>query len=507
MRKSRRTSCLIAMLVCLFVPDPSLAQVRVGGYSNIVIQDADNDPYHIGIELRTQAQGLGFKVYLSAREVPTAEHDKTCVAAWKWNTEGSSGSIHVRIFDLLSRTMIVEGEGSATNWLSLKAAVERGVSNVWKRIGYRGYTEQEHLSNIQFLFPSRPKVDFDEKAFRTTKPTSEIEGIWADSHGQYTLAIIKPDQVTDFNYLGIVLTSNNSLWSRGEIKIEIRKTAVPTAYIGNYYPSDKKRQGTTFIVDSGALLKFTMARPDGKQEEMLFVKSWPIREAGSKEPSFSPGSVTAGSGTAFLVSIDGLVATNWHVVKDASDIRVFFPWETEGLKAKIAIKDPANDLVILMLVDYDRGKSGCTDLPYEITRASATKLGTRISTIGYPLDGVLGSGPKYSEGVVSGLTGIRDDPRTLQISAAIQPGSSGSPLFNENGDVIGVVVSTLNATFLYSVAEAIPQNVNFAIKADYLLSLLDMLPEKPKLAVRKQAGATEAGRCIGVVRTVSRGPQ
>jgi serine protease Do len=103
-------------------------------------------------------------------------------------------------------------------------------------------------------------------------------------------------------------------------------------------------------------------------------------------------------------------------------------------------------------------------------------LGTRVTTIGYSLASILGSSPKFSEGVVSSKSGFQDDPRTLQISAQIQPGSSGSPLFDSDGNIIGILVATLDAAKIYQIANAIAQNVNFAIKSDYLLSLLGMLP-------------------------------
>jgi len=85
---------------------------------------------------------------------------------------------------------------------------------------------------------------------------------------------------------------------------------------------------------------------------------------------------------------------------------------------------------------------------------------------------MLGSNPKFSEGVVASKSGWQDDPRSLQISAQVQPGSSASPLFDGDGNIIGVVVATLDAAKVYQAASAIPQNVNLAINADYLLSLV-----------------------------------
>jgi hypothetical protein len=52
--------------------------------------------------------------------------------------------------------------------------------------------------------------------------------------------------------------------------------------------------------------------------------------------------------------------------------------------------------------------------------------------------------------------------------------------------------------------ETLPQNINFAIKADYLLNLMEMLPQRPNIAVSKKAGASAASRCVGVVRVVAK---
>jgi len=102
--------------------------------------------------------------------------------------------------------------------------------------------------------------------------------------------------------------------------------------------------------------------------------------------------------------------------------------------------------------------------------------------------------------VVSSKSGWQDDPRSLQISAQVQPGSSGSPLFDTEGNIIGVVVATLDAGKVYQVANAIPQNVNFAIKSDYLLSLTAMLPGASLGSRTTGFSPEKASRCIAIIR-------
>jgi S1-C subfamily serine protease len=196
----------------------------------------------------------------------------------------------------------------------------------------------------------------------------------------------------------------------------------------------------------------------------------------SEDSASAPSANGVASGTGFLLSRSGLIATNWHVVAEGKNISVAFPSWGGTVSAEVAVRDVVNDLAILRLADASKLATTCPDLPFQLASSNGVTLGERVSTIGYPLTSMLGSNPKFSEGVVSSKSGWQDDPRTMQISAQVQPGSSGSPLLDSDGNIVGIVVATLDAGKVYQTASAIPQNVNFAIKADYLLSLVAMLP-------------------------------
>ena len=92
---------------------------------------------------------------------------------------------------------------------------------------------------------------------------------------------------------------------------------------------------------------------------------------------------------------------------------------------------------------------------------------------GYPLAGALSSSGNTTLGNVTALTGMNDDSRYLQISAAVQPGNSGGAAIDESGRVMGVVVAKLNALAVARITGDIPQNVNFAIKVATLASFLE----------------------------------
>jgi S1-C subfamily serine protease len=76
-------------------------------------------------------------------------------------------------------------------------------------------------------------------------------------------------------------------------------------------------------------------------------------------------------------------------------------------------------------------------------------------------------------GIISSLSGVLNDTRYLQISAAVQPGNSGGPLLASSGEVVGVVAAKLNALKFVKATGDIPENINFAIKTGALRDFLD----------------------------------
>jgi S1-C subfamily serine protease len=158
------------------------------------------------------------------------------------------------------------------------------------------------------------------------------------------------------------------------------------------------------------------------------------------------------SGTGFLVSADGKLITNRHVIENGAN--VVAKAENGGLfgVAGVIAKDSEHDLVLL--------KVTCKDLP-NLALGSSEKVeaGTRIAVIGSPL-GLEGT---LSEGIISA---VRDEPagkdRWIQISAPVSHGSSGSPVLNSNGEVIGVATLLIRSG----------QMLNFAIPVEVAKELL-----------------------------------
>lgn len=168
------------------------------------------------------------------------------------------------------------------------------------------------------------------------------------------------------------------------------------------------------------------------------------------------------TGTGFYISEDGYLLTNAHVVKKAKNIMIH--QGHERLLAELISLDIANDIAIL--------KVNKTVKPLPILDNELAKVGSDVSVIGYPMIGIQGNEKKATFGYVNSLSGLQGDKRFYQISAPIQPGNSGSPLINDDGEVVGIVTSTINQEAAYKATGSLAQNVNWAVKIAYAQPLL-----------------------------------
>ena len=183
------------------------------------------------------------------------------------------------------------------------------------------------------------------------------------------------------------------------------------------------------------------------------------------------------SGTGFIISNNGIMVTNFHVIKQGEKISAYIPNKNQEFECKMILNDQSNDIAILKLLDYND-----TDIyKFKFLKNEHIKAGTKVYTIGYPLNFILGEKPKLSDGIVNSIYGLNDDPRLLQINNSLQPGNSGGPLFNESGELLGIVLASLNAKLFFEKIDILPQNINFAIKIDYLKNLLSLLPESGEI--------------------------
>jgi S1-C subfamily serine protease/antitoxin component YwqK of YwqJK toxin-antitoxin module len=192
----------------------------------------------------------------------------------------------------------------------------------------------------------------------------------------------------------------------------------------------------------------------------------------SNNQNISNNSDWKGNGTGFFIDKNGYIATNYHVVEDAKDIEIEFI--RNGIKqtysAEVIQSDKQNDLSIIKINSSEF--KPFLKLPFNF-KTNISDVGSNIFALGYPMAlSLMGTEIKFTDGKISSKTGMQGDITSYQISVPIQPGNSGGPLFDYDGNLIGITTSTINRKY------DITENVNYAVKSSYLKNLIDVLDYK-----------------------------
>lgn len=198
-----------------------------------------------------------------------------------------------------------------------------------------------------------------------------------------------------------------------------------------------------------------------------------------------PGMVIKESGSGFLVDGKGYLVTNAHVVARAKGAIVVNSKGAE-FKATIVKVDAARDLAILKIEDQDF--KPFNSLPYGLKKAS-TRIAEPIFTLGYPRNEIV-----YGEGYLSAKTGFNGDTLSCQIAVAANPGNSGGPVFNRNGEVIGIL----------STKETQAEGVVFAVQSRYIIEAVNELRNSDSSAGSIKIPAGSALKGMDKVQQVER---
>ena len=222
----------------------------------------------------------------------------------------------------------------------------------------------------------------------------------------------------------------------------------------------------------------------------------PAQQAVTPMAPHSPQRVATGTG--FFITADGYFVTCFHVIVGAQSVALR-NLKGQTFAARVVLTDRANDLAIL--------KAEGSFKPLAVGASGDMRRGAAIVTMGFPNVRQQGIEPKVTDGIINSFSGANNDPRVFQVSAPVQTGNSGGPLVNMEGNVVGVVASKLDAAAVARQTGDIPQNVNYAIKAQYLQELLERAgAAEPRLReglIKPHAG--EKARVVDIVPALEDG--
>lgn len=233
--------------------------------------------------------------------------------------------------------------------------------------------------------------------------------------------------------------------------------------------------GVTALITSGVITSLA-PKPEKAQIENLGRKI-DILEKNQNHTSHEltvvknkieiPGVPAKFGGTGFLIDGKGYLVTNAHVVNKAEKVTVQNNSGVE-LNATTVFSDDSLDIAILKI--NDNLYKPFNVLPYLINRKSVVDLAEPIFTLGYPRDEIV-----YGEGYLSAKTGFNGDTLTCQISVSANPGNSGGPVINKDGEIIGVL----------STRQTSAEGVVFAIKSRNIFKAIDQLKkDSSNLSIR-----------------------
>lgn len=196
------------------------------------------------------------------------------------------------------------------------------------------------------------------------------------------------------------------------------------------------------------------------------------------------------TGSGFVVSTDGYIVTNHHVVDGANEMEVDLirDGNVVSYKCEVILKDEKSDLAVIKITDPNF--KNFTSIPYTI-QTKLEEVGTNVYALGYPFAmSTLGNELKYTEGSINARTGMDGNILAYQVSAPVQPGNSGGPLLDYDGNIIGVI----NSKLFYA------DNVAFAVKANYILNLLYLLPKYPDYPTTTTLKGKSASEQVTIMR-------
>ena len=490
---------IASILITFFSLGQTLDGYRYVYVPTLSYTDGTIDAWNISGMLRTWFSNKGFIVLTEQSPViEELKRDPCLMLTCEINhTNVVSGTNKVTITLKNCKQEVVHTKtGSAMGW-SLQDDYNKATKRAFEDINAMKYVfNPEKTISKEFIkaLPTLEMTGLTEesiKKYLSENKLDPVEGIYKSYQNEgmsyYKIGIIKNGD----KFKAVIIESELAHWKTGEVKAILEPSSMKGFYSVKWYMGDKKPFETFGSMDNAALLSIELIDiQSGKKQQDKFIKMFPSAsgDIGVKKDN------SKASGSGFFITSSGIIATNAHVIEDAQNIEVTVSNEVGSFsyKAKTILMDSKNDVALLQ-IDDSKFK-GLTSIPYGIVENS--DVGSKVFTIGYPLNDIMGTNYKVTDGIISSKSGIGDDVRYYQISVPIQPGNSGGPLFDKDGNVIGITSARLNSKAVGTQVE----NVNYAIKSSYLLNLYNMLPNSSKISGASQVASKELQEQVKVLK-------
>lgn len=318
-----------------------------------------------------------------------------------------------------------------------------------------------------------------------------IEGIWSNNEAaklyiNYTDLLYNASK-PQVGYYAIykVGSSFKAFFFGWEIQksseISLKNTALPDVYLMDiYYDKSFTTAKANALMTGSGLLEFNYEVPKAEFKRLcvengtIWKESYRTTMEHQLIKIYPNGSdyksAQRTSGSGFGISSNGIIVTNYHVIDGVKSIKVRGANSdfSKSYNAKILISDKNNDLALIQIDDY--GFTSLGTIPYAI-KTGLAGVGENVFVLGYPLRATMGDEIKLTNGIISSQTGFQGDITSYQISAPVQPGNSGGPLFDSQGNLIGIINAKHGGA----------ENASYAVKTSYLRGLIELLPSPPKL--------------------------
>jgi len=173
--------------------------------------------------------------------------------------------------------------------------------------------------------------------------------------------------------------------------------------------------------------------------------------------------LVAASGTGFIVSGNGHLITNHHVINGCDKVKA----HQNGIDYPLTViaTDQVNDLALLKANLNPKTIFPLSDINAHLMQD--------VFLAGFPFGKSISSSVKITKGIVSSLSGLRNNYSNMQIDAALQPGNSGGPVIDDKGNVVGVAVAKLNLAKVVEEWGVVPEGTNFGVKSSVVRNFME----------------------------------